>query len=126
MLHEVGRLDEARAALLTALDQTDGTYTPQAVSWVLLAEPLCLSDRLDEFLGRVGSSSWLEMARLVVAGEHPEAARRVDESGYLSLAAQIRLQSQDDRELGKAVAFYNSVGATRYLTRAEAQLAAMA
>jgi class 3 adenylate cyclase/tetratricopeptide (TPR) repeat protein len=126
MLHELGRLDEARAALLTALDKTARTYTPQTVSFVLLAEPLGLSDRLDEFLGRVGSGSWLETAKLVVAGELAEAARRLDEAGHLSLAAQVRLRSQEDGELERAVDFFASVGATRYLTRAEAQLAAMA
>jgi class 3 adenylate cyclase/tetratricopeptide (TPR) repeat protein len=126
MLHEVGRLDEARAELLTALDKTDQIYTPQTVSFVVLAEPLGLSDRLDEFLGRVGGGPWLEIARLVVAGDHAEAARRLDEGGHLSLGSQVRLRSQDDGELGKAVDFFASVGATRYLTRAEAQLAAMA
>lgn len=126
MLNEVGRLDEARAALLTALDKTDWIYTPQTVSFVLLAEPLGLADRLDEFLGRVGNSSWLETAKLFVAGELAEAARRLDEAGHLSLAAQVRLRSQEDGELGRAVDFFASVGATRYLNRAEAQLAAMA
>ena len=127
MLQELGRLDDARAALLTTLDKTDRKiYTPQTISFVLLAEPLGLSDRLGEFLSRVGSGPWLEMARLVAAGEHAEAARRVDEAGYLSLAAQVRLRSQEDRELEKAIDFFSSVGATRYLTRAEAQLAAMA
>jgi class 3 adenylate cyclase/tetratricopeptide (TPR) repeat protein len=127
MLQELGRLDDARAALLTALEKTDRKiYTPQTISFVVLAEPLGLSDRFGEFLGRVGSGPWLEMARLVVTGEHAEAARRVDEAGYLSLAAQVRLRSQDDRELGKAIDFFTSVGATRYLARAEAQLAALA
>ena len=126
MLHEVGRLDEARAALLTALDKTDRMYTPQTVSFVLLAEPLGLSDRLDEFLGRAGSGSWLETAKLVIAGELAEAARRLDVAGHLSLAAQVRLRSQEGGELERAVDFFASVGATRYLTRAEAKLAAMA
>jgi hypothetical protein len=123
---EVGRLDEARVALLTALDKTERTYTPQTVSIVLLAEPLGLSDRLDDVLGRAGSGSWLEMATLVAAGALAEAAQRLDEAGHLSLAAQVRLRSPDDVELGKAVDFFASVGATRYLTRAEAQLAALA
>ena len=126
MLYEVGRLDEARAALLTALGKTDRMHTPQTVSLVLLAEPLGLSDRLDEFLGRAGSSPWLETAKLVAAGELAEGARRLDEAGHLSLAAQARLRTQEDGELEKAVDFFTSVGASRYLTRAEAQLAAMA
>jgi hypothetical protein len=38
----------------------------------------------------------------------------------------VRLRSHEDRELERAVDFFASVGATRYLRRAEAQLAAMA
>jgi hypothetical protein len=45
------------------------------------------------------------MARLLVAGEIAGASRRFDEAG---------------------VEFFRSVGATRYLKRAETQLAAMA
>ena len=127
MLHEVGRIDEARTALLTALDKSVGRmYTPQTVSFVLLAESFGLSDRIEEFLGRVGRGPWLEMARLVAVGELAEAARRIDDAGYRSLGAQVRLRSREDGELAKAIAFFTSVGATRYLTRAEAQLAAMA
>ena len=126
MLHEVGRLDEAQAAVLVALEESDQIHTPQIVSFVVVAESVGLSDRLDEFLGRVGAGPWLEMARLVVAGQVAEPARRLDASGYLSLAAQVRLRSQEDAELGKAIDFFASVGATRYLARAEAQLAALA
>jgi class 3 adenylate cyclase len=126
VLLEFGRLDEARAALLAAFEMTPRWYSPQAVSFVLLAEQLGLSGRLDEVLGRAGSGPWLEIARLLVAGELAETARRLEEAGHVSLAAQVRLGSQEDGELGKAVDFFASVGATRYLARAEAQLAAMA
>jgi hypothetical protein len=61
-----------------------------------------------------------------VAGELGEAARRLDDAGHVSLAAEVRLRTQTDADLEKAIAFYASVGATRYLTRAEAQLAATA
>jgi hypothetical protein len=101
-------------------------YTPQAVSFVLLADALGLSDRIEEFLGRVGSGPWREMAGLVAVGELAEAARRIDDAGYRSLGAQVRLRSQEDGELAKAIDFFDSVGATRYLMRAEAQLAALA
>ena len=123
---ELGRLDDARAGVLRAFEKTDGSSTPHAISFVLLAEPLGLSDRLDELLERVGCGPWLEMARLMAGGEPAEAARRIDEAGFRSLGAQVRLHSHDDRELGKAVDFFASVGATRYLARAESQLAAMA
>jgi class 3 adenylate cyclase/tetratricopeptide (TPR) repeat protein len=126
MLLELGRPEEARVALLTALDETDQTYTPTTVAFVTLAEPLGLSDHLDEFLGRAGGGVWVETARLVAAGNVAEAARRLDEVGHVSLAAQVRLRSHKDDELSKAIDFFASVGATRYLKRAEAQLAAMA
>ena len=124
--HELGRLDEAQAALLTALGETDRTFPHDTIAFAMLAEPLGLADRVNELLGRVPSGPWVEIARLVVAGELTEAARRLNEAGHVSLAGQVRLCSQEHGELEKAVDFFASVGATRYLTRAEAQLAAMA
>lgn len=125
---ELGRLDDARAALMRALEMADlySTRTPHAIGFALLAEPLDFSDRLDEFLTRFPGGSWLEIARLVAAGEFSEAARRLDEAGDLSLAAQVRLRSPGGGELARAIDFFAAVAATRYLTRAEAQLAAMA
>lgn len=96
------------------------------VGFVLLAGQLGLSDLVEKFLDRVGSGPWADIAGLVQAGELSEAARRLDETGYLGLAARARLRSQDDGELVKAIDFFASVGATRYLSLAEAQLAAMA
>jgi predicted ATPase/class 3 adenylate cyclase len=124
--HELGRLDEARAALLTALAETDRTFLHDPIAFALLAEPLGLSDRLDELCSRNGSGPWVEIARFVGAGELAEAARRLDEAGHLSLAAEVRLRSQANDELEKAIDFFRSVDATRYVMRAEAQLAAMA
>jgi class 3 adenylate cyclase/tetratricopeptide (TPR) repeat protein len=123
--YELGNFEEARAALLTALTESDRTYSHDAVTILLLAKSLGLADRLEEILARVGNGPWVEIARLFVAGEDSEAAGRLDEAGDLSLAAQVRLRSQGDGELERAVDFFASVGATRYLTRAEAQLAAM-
>jgi tetratricopeptide (TPR) repeat protein len=126
LAHELGRPAEARAAFDTALAGTDRIYSHNAITFVLLAEDLGLVDRLDELPGRGPVSPWAEIARLVVAGDLTEAARRLDAAGHLTLAAQVRLGSCDDAELAKAVDFFRSVGATRYLARAEAQLAAMA
>jgi hypothetical protein len=126
MSHELGREHEARAAFMKALARADQMYAHYPIIFALLAETLGFADRIDEFVGRGGSEPWVEIARLMVAGETAEAARRLDETGDRTLAAQARLRSQEDGELGKAVDFFTSVGATRYLTRAEAQLAALA
>ncbi|HEY3578518.1 MAG TPA: AAA family ATPase [Gaiellaceae bacterium] len=123
---ELGRPDEAQAALLTALAETDRTYSHDPIAFALLGEPLGLADRLDELFGRTSSGPWLEIARLVVAGELGEAARRLDDAGHRSLAAEVRLRSHADTDLELAIDFFRSVDATRFLTRAEAQLAALA
>ena len=124
----VGRGREVEL-LVAALERAVGERTPQLVTLVgvpgigksrLLAELFHAVERDQRLV------TWLEMAKLVVAGEVSEAARRLDEAGHRSLGAQVRLRSQDDAELGKAIDFFRSVGATRYLTRGEAQLAAMA
>ena len=78
----------------------------------MLAEPLGLADRLDEFLGRA-AAALVRDRQLVVAEEFAEAAR-VSTGRHLSLAADAGF-SQEDGELEKAVDFFAAVGATRYL-----------
>jgi predicted ATPase/class 3 adenylate cyclase len=126
VFHELDRLDEAQAALLTALVGTGQTFPHDTIAFALLTDPLGLADRLEELLDRVGSGPWVEVARLVAADELAEAAQRLDEAGHLTLAAHVRLGSHGGDELEKAIDFFGPVGATRYLARAEAQLAAMA
>ena len=126
IFYELGNVDDARSAFTTAVSASDRTFSHDAVTITLLAGSLGLADRFEELLARLGDGPWVEIAKLVVGGELAEAARRLDEAGDLGLAAQVRLRSQEDAELEKAVSFFASVGATRYLTRAEAQLAAMA
>jgi predicted ATPase/class 3 adenylate cyclase len=123
--HELDRLNEAQASLLTALVETDQTYPHDTIAFALLAEPLGLAERLDELLDRVVSGPWVEVAKLVAASELAEAAQRLDHAGHLTLAAQVRLRSDGAGDLGKAIDFFGPVGATRYLARAESQLAAM-
>jgi predicted ATPase/class 3 adenylate cyclase len=126
IFYELGKLDDAKSAFATALAASDRTFSHDAVTIVLLAGSLGFADRFEEILAQVGSGPWVEIARLVVGGELAEAARRLDEAGDHGLAAQVRLRSQSDGELEKAIEFFGSVGATRYLARAEAQLSATA
>jgi predicted ATPase/class 3 adenylate cyclase len=126
LFNDLGRLDEAHGALSTALAGDGRIFPHDSVAVAMLAEPLGLADRLDEVFDRAGPGAWVDVAGLVVAGELGEAARRLDDAGHVSLAAEVRLRTQTDADLEKAIAFYASVGATRYLTRAEAQLAATA
>jgi predicted ATPase/class 3 adenylate cyclase len=124
--NDLGRLDEAQSALLKGLAESGRIFPHDAVVVALLADPLGLSDRLEEVFDRAGAGPWVDVARLVVAGELGEAARRLDDAGHVSLAAEVRLRTRTDADLEKAIAFFGSVGATRHSSRAEAQLAAMA
>ena len=136
-----GQRDEARALVekLVAL----GYATPQnpATSPVELA-------LLFEALGRPGAPiieacaarpqiPWLQAAAEVVRGEHAAAADRLAGLQTPPLEAAVRLRAAEhlhaegrraeaDVQLQKALAFYRSVGATRYIREGEALLAATA
>ena len=62
----------------------------------------------------------------VLDGRYVDAAARLHEIGDLADEAYARLQSGEPREVERALAFYRSVGATRYIREAEALLAASA
>jgi len=70
-------------------------------------------------------------------GQLVEAANRLDQLGDLSLAAETRMvalrglaadgrKTEIAEELPKVLAFYRSVGATRYVREAEALLPSVA
>ena len=80
---------------------------------------------------------WHDVALAIADGHLLEAADRLEEIGDVSSAAEVRLValrllSGDDRrsvvdaQLPKVLAFYRSVGATRYVREAEALLSNVA
>jgi class 3 adenylate cyclase/tetratricopeptide (TPR) repeat protein len=80
---------------------------------------------------------WLDVAGAVARGELESAADRLGEMGALVTEAAVRLRAaaamvaggrraEADAQLARALAFYRSVGATRYVREAEALLAATA
>jgi class 3 adenylate cyclase/tetratricopeptide (TPR) repeat protein len=97
--------------------------------------------RAEEFLAAVQGepfeTQWLQAARDVAAGDFGKAADLLGEIGAVSAEAFYRLRaaeqlvaegrrSEADAELRRALAFYRSVGATRYVREGEALLAASA
>ena len=77
------------------------------------------------------------MSKAMAAGEFAEAARCFAELGVATFEAQARLRAaadlvaagrrrEADEQLARALAFYRSVGATRYIREAEALMAASA
>ena len=80
---------------------------------------------------------WVDAARAYLEGDLARTADLLAEIGHLSDEAYVRLRAAErlvgegrraeaDEQLERALAFYRSVGATRYIQEAEALLAATA
>ena len=83
------------------------------------------------------ASASVEPAIAYLLGDFVDAADRYADSGALVVAAHARLaaaealaadgsRAEADEQLGMALAFFRSVGATRYIREAEVLLAASA
>jgi class 3 adenylate cyclase len=72
------------------------------------------------------SSLWLEAANAFAAGDYVQAADLYAEIGSLPDEADARLKSGREDQVRRALDFYGSVGATRYIREGEALLAASA
>jgi tetratricopeptide (TPR) repeat protein len=80
------------------------------------AEPVIASNR---------SPRWAAAARAILAGDATTAADLLAEIGHRPAEAYARLRAGGN-QLGQALGFYRSVGATRYIREAESALAAPA
>ena len=80
-----------------------------------------------EFAARVPvPSPWVDAARAFASGDLTAAADLYAEIGALPSEAYARLCSGDERQVQRALAFYRSVRATRFISQGEALLAASA
>jgi class 3 adenylate cyclase len=73
-----------------------------------------------------GPSLWLKAANAFVAGDYVRAADLYAEIGSLPDEADARLRSGREDQVRRALDFYRSVGASRYIREGEALLAATA
>ena len=122
---------------ILAMDPEPSQFYPIGVPWLTLMHiQLGLHDRVAA-LQVDGPLPWYEVARLMADGQLVEAANRLDQLGDLSLAAETRMvalrglaadgrKTEIAEELPKVLAFYRSVGATRYVREAEALLPSVA
>ncbi len=108
-----------------------------ALALALAADELGIRDRLRPILERLPERSWVEAAQAALAGDFVRAAEISAASGAPAEEAELRLRAAEalvqagrradaEVELQKALAFYRSVGAKRYVRRGEALLAATA
>ncbi|HJS49069.1 MAG TPA: tetratricopeptide repeat protein, partial [Gaiellaceae bacterium] len=142
VFYSVGRPNDAELQVnrLLADVGTEGTHEP-AHYWVLdLAIAMFATGRAGDFLERLPalgpSTRWAEAAELWAQGEFERAAEVLEEIGARPDEALARLRAAErlagsggrraeaDEQLRKALTFFRSVGATRYIREGEALLAA--
>jgi class 3 adenylate cyclase/tetratricopeptide (TPR) repeat protein len=129
---EAGQLEEASEVAREAL-------TAPALDWALIdltfvAEALACASELDEKLDRTLRTKWADAGHAVLRRDFVAAADDLDEIGVSELEALARLRAAEtllaeerrleaDEQLQRALAFWRSVGATRYIREGEALLA---
>ena len=105
-------------------------------AWVLVA-----LDRAEELVAAIERATirtpWIDAADVVARGDYPRAADLFAATGSRPIEAYTRLRAaaqlvdagrrtEADDQLHRALAFWRSVGATRYVREGEALLAASA
>jgi hypothetical protein len=133
---EAGRPAEARGLVDELLVNAAGV--PVAL-WgfpgAIAAERVGRTSELLAVLDASDETPWGVATRHYASGRYAEAADGLDAIGDAQTAAHVRLRAAEalaavgsrvdaDAELARAVAFFRSVRATRYLRRAEGLLAA--
>jgi class 3 adenylate cyclase/tetratricopeptide (TPR) repeat protein len=141
VLVEAGRVDEARTAADEVLEIAVSFEAPEAFEYfdtALLFDALGRSDKLLQALEQRRNRTPLTVAAIASAkGDYTAAADAYGGLGYHAAEAAARLRGAEelvregrraeaDIELRRALAFYRSVGATRYIRQGEALLAASA
>ena len=140
VLAETGHAEASRALLdeLVALGPDVFDYAVSEIGdamWAARAVGRC--EEVRQALAEAKETPWLAAARAVLDEDCAGAARIFDAAGAARSAALARLRAAEalvakgrraeaDAELGKALAFFRAVGATRYARRGEALLAASA
>jgi class 3 adenylate cyclase len=134
---ELGRRDDADAYMTEVLaDPTQNFLNLQTVECAFLAKDLGRASELQAFLeASPRPTPWHAAARAVLEGDDARAGDLLEELGIPTLSAHARLRAakalaasgrraESDEQLQAALAFFRSVGASRYVRDAEALLAA--
>jgi class 3 adenylate cyclase/tetratricopeptide (TPR) repeat protein len=134
---DLGRVEEAKRLADELLAEGGGIgHAFSEIAWV--ADALDRVEEVREAMDRAQPETrWADAARAVLRGDFEEAADVYYEIGELEDEAHARLRAaqklvrkrrraEADRQLQKALSFYRSVGAMRYVREAESVLAASA
>jgi class 3 adenylate cyclase len=141
-MHALLLLDEGCAeAAAELVDEAAGVDFVDYYTALDLGMALAMLGRSGELTARIENSdvgrAWKEAARALAAGDFTGAADVYADLGVSSYEARARLRAatglvaagrrrEADEQLTQALAFYKSVGATRYIREGEALMAASA
>jgi len=133
---ELGRDEEARLLAAELLEHFRSSAEWRLFDFVWVAERLGCSGELAQLLEQAPAQTrWKSAFLAVLARDYETAADLFDVIGALNFEADARLRAAEklvaegrrleaDEQLGKALDYYRSVSATRYISEAEALLAA--
>jgi class 3 adenylate cyclase len=124
----VGERERARELLSEIADvqPTDVEFSLGFCELAWLAFDLDRSEDLLRRLSGIHPTPWSEAAQAIARGEPLQAAEILGEIGAKPEAAYCRMRSREPAEVERGLAFYRSVGATRYIRDCEQLLAATA
>ncbi|HUF00849.1 MAG TPA: AAA family ATPase [Gaiellaceae bacterium] len=134
----LGRLESARRFARELLELLQrGVTTFGLITIALDADILEIRDDLEEVVTRLPERSSIRIASAILDGDFVAAAEIQAEEGWRVGEAELRFRAAEslvaqgrladaDAQLQKALAFYRSVGATRFIREGEALLAATA
>jgi class 3 adenylate cyclase/tetratricopeptide (TPR) repeat protein len=132
LLVEAGRREEAREVAHEALEPVSMQWA--LVDLALVADELGYAEELAELVDDVAQTRWIAATRALLRNDYAEAADTLGEIGSVELEALARLRAAErlvadgrreeaDEQLRRALSFWRSVRATRYVREAEALLA---
>jgi len=124
MLLEAGARAEASRALDDALAIPSYIYAVVDVAYLL--RELGRSEEAGPWLSALGRLPWTAVGEAIAAGDLDRAAELLQDMGNVAEEAFVRLRTGREADVRRALEFYRSVGASRYVHEGEAMLAASA
>ena len=133
-----GRVEQARELareLVSMLERSASTFGVMMLA--LNADQLNVREAMPGILATRADRAWVRAAAAVLEGDFVRAADIAAEHAFVVYEAELRLRAAEalvaegrraeaDVQLQQALAFYRSVGATRFIREGEALLAATA